>query len=82
MNARTYVVRDAVTKQDFRALRILDGGGHFVGYWTIELLAKPLYFGVEFEGDRQDSIEEYEAQQLQDARDAKRKRLGRPDDLG
>ena len=79
MNARTYVVRDAMTKQDYRALRILDTSGHFVGYWAIELLAKPLYLGVEFESDRQDTIEAYEEQQLQNARDAKRRRLGRAD---
>lgn len=80
MNARTYIVRDRLTAQEFRALRILDAAGNFVGYWTIELLAKPLYFGIEFEGDRQDAIDDYEERRIQADRDRKRRRLGRTDE--
>lgn len=82
MNARTYVVRDRMTGQDFRALRILDTAGNFIGYWSIELLAQPLYFGIEFEGQRQDDIDAHEARQEQAAHDKKRRRLRGDDEHG
>ena len=82
MNARTYIVRDRITDQDYRALRVFDGAGHFIGYWAIEPLPETLDFGADFEREQQDAIHDYEARQQQEARDAKRRKLGRTNDVG
>lgn len=79
-NARTYIVRHADDRQEYRALRITDGGGHFLGYWAIEILPPALDLGDRFEGDRLDAIEDYTKAQTQTARDRARKRYGRHHD--
>lgn len=80
LNARTYIVRDADTHQEYRALRILDASGHFLGYWAIELMPEPLDLGVRFEDDRQADIADHSAAQRQKERDARRRRYGRHHD--
>ncbi len=80
MNARTYIVRNATDRQEYRALRVHDQSNQFVGYWAIELMPQPLYYGVGFEGDRQDAIDDYNAAQEQKYRDAKRRKLRGSDD--
>ncbi len=80
MNARTYIVRDANTRQEYRAIRVLDSAGHLYGYWAVELMPEPLNLGVRFEGDRQDSLEDYNAALEQKDRDARRARYGRHTD--
>ena len=82
MNARTYVVRDRQTSQDYKALRILNPAHEVVGYWAIELLPTPLDFGVDFDADHADAVTQCEEERQQIDRDRKRRRLGRPDDLG
>lgn len=77
MNARTYLVRNAADRQEYRALRVYDQSNQFVGYWAIEVMPAPLYYGVTFEGDRQDSIDEYTEAQEQKRRDAQRRKYGR-----
>lgn len=80
MNARTYIVRDRATRQEFRALRVQDQSGHFIGYWAVEVMPQAFDFGVRFEGDRQDSIEDYETQLRQHRMDVSRKRYGKHHD--
>jgi hypothetical protein len=81
MNARTYIVRDRTTRQEYRALRIQDHSGHFVGYWAIELMPSPLDLGSRFEGDREDAIADYLDAELQKDRDAYRRRRNRSNDV-
>jgi hypothetical protein len=80
MNTRTYIVRDRTTRQEYRALRILDHGQQFVGYWAIELMPAPLDLGSRFEGDREDSIDDFRQSEQQKARDLYRRQHGRHHD--
>ena len=76
MNARTYVVEtsDGV---EWRALRVLDEHGELLGYWGIEQLGVAFDFGLGFDADRQASIEEVEQARDRQAREARRRKLGR-----
>lgn len=77
MNTRTYVVRNSVDRQEYRAIRVLDPAGNLIGYYAVEALPAPLDLGVRFEGDRQDSIDDYTERKRQEYRDARRRRTGR-----